>query len=298
MNQMEEIRKQIVDVFEKLDYKTRENIFFDLFDRIRQQNNSTLYSLYITSGIHRVLKRGGFDCRDKVIFELGAGDPVGAAIYWLSMGARQYIAVDKFVPAGLSRTALERFAKVLRFNFGQQVNITELFTPIGDMMQPDPSRVQLSQGDFMDYPAQRASVDCIYSNAVFEHVNQPEQIVRKCAWMLKPDGVFYSNIDLSAHFDYTGSRSESYDHYMFSRADWEQRYRPGGDHYINRLRATDWMRIFRENDFELIDESTTLNKATYGEEIYQRIHPEFHHYSIDDLKTINYRPLARSILHR
>jgi len=297
MKEMHDLMITMEAAFEKLTPKLREQLFFRFWNRIERQNNTTLYCLRIAAGIHGLLQRNGFDCKDRVIFELGAGDPVGAAIYWLSKGARRYIAVDKYVPAGLSKARLEQYAAILRYSFGAGLRLNDLFTQQGDEMVPDPDRIELVQADFLDYPVSPAGVDAIYSNAVFEHVAQPERTVRKCAYMLRADGIFYSNIDLSAHFDYTGERSRATDHYRLSREEWEARYTPGASKYINRLRASDWRRVFRENGFSLLSESTTQNDAAYGEEVYDQIHPEFRRYSLEDLKTINYRPLARSVVH-
>ncbi len=62
-------------------------------------------------------------------------------------------------------------------------------------------------------------------------------------------------------------------------------YPPGGSRiYINRFRASDFQKYFKDSGFKIVDFITT-RKMKIDETIYSKIHSEFHKYSIDDLKT-------------
>ena len=105
----------------------------------------------------------------------------------------------------------------------------------------------------------------------------------------------YHGIDLREH--HTNLRTvpdkdTSLDFLKFSKEEWERMYPPGSEFYINRLRASDFEKYFKDTGFKIVDFITT-QKMDLDETVYSKIHPEFHRYSIEDLSIINVKVVLK-----
>ena len=97
----------------------------------------------------------------------------------------------------------------------------------------------------------------------------------------------YHGIDLREHHTNLRTvpdKNTSLDYLKYSTEEWDQMYPPGSEFYINRLRASDFEKYFKDTGFKIVDFITT-QKMELDETVYSNIHPEFHKYSIDDLRT-------------
>ncbi len=120
-----------------------------------------------------------------------------------------------------------------------------------------------------------------------EHMTNIEVILKKLHDVLKDDGVMYHGIDLREHhtnLKTVPDKDTSIDFLTYSEEEWERMYPPGSEFYINRFRASDFQKYFKDSGFKIVDFITT-RKMEVDETIYPQIHSEFHKYSIDDLKT-------------
>jgi len=111
------------------------------------------------------------------------------------------------------------------------------------------------------------SVDFIYSLLVFEHIS-PEVIpliMKESFRILKPQGFISLTIHYSDHY-YTVDKSiTEYNFLKYSEKEWKK-YNPKL-HYVNRLRHSDFMSVFRELGFEVIEEITDRHEN--WEEIFK-----------------------------
>ena len=104
------------------------------------------------------------------------------------------------------------------------------------------------------------SVDFISSNLTYEHIPQKDiaAITSECYRILKPGGVMSCTIDYKDHWSYFDNSISHYNYLKYSDNAWRL-YNPGL-HYQNRLRHNDYMKIFYESNFEVVDEN--FEKAT------------------------------------
>jgi SAM-dependent methyltransferase len=169
----------------------------------------------------------------------------------------------------------------------QDLDIDSLVTKKNGRYILNENRIRLMQGSLLDCPLEKKSYDFIYSNAVLEHMDSIETNLQKLRTILKDDGVMYHSIDLREH--HTNLRTvpdkdTSIEFLKHSKDEWERMYPPGSEFYINRFRASDFQRYFKDSGFKIVDFITT-RKMKIDETKYSKIHSEFHKYSIDDLKT-------------
>ncbi len=99
-------------------------------------------------------------------------------------------------------------------------------------------------------PAQ--SIDYIISNVTLEDIpeNSIIEIVRECWRILKTGGIASFSIDYSDHYAHTDTSISAYNYLQFSEKEWVK-YSPS-IHYQNRLRNSDYVRIFEEAGFTIL----------------------------------------------
>lgn len=99
----------------------------------------------------------------------------------------------------------------------------------------------------------------IYSCNVLEHVDRSilPEFVRDFHRLLKPGGYSIHQIDPGDHLAYY-DRSVCLKNYLrYSDRMW-QRYFENDVQYFNRVQRSDWIRLYNEAGFELIEEESTL----------------------------------------
>jgi hypothetical protein len=81
--------------------------------------------------------------------------------------------------------------------------------------------------------------------------------------VLKDDGVMYHGIDLREHhtnLKTVPDKDTSIDFLKYSKEEWEGMYPPGSEFYINRFRASDFQKYFKDSGFKIVDFITTQKK--------------------------------------
>jgi SAM-dependent methyltransferase len=97
------------------------------------------------------------------------------------------------------------------------------------------------------------AVDVITSSNTLEHVPPDDlrAILRECHRILAADGIMSMLVDYQDHYSYFDSNITPYNFLRYSERVW-RRYNPSL-HYQNRLRHSDYERLFRESGFRLLD---------------------------------------------
>jgi SAM-dependent methyltransferase len=286
MNVLQEMFK----VFSQLPLEAQELFEHNVYELMVKRNNSSYYSYSTFKSIVGLCSKYNIDHQHRSILEIGAGKPLGMGVFWNLSGAKKYTSIDRYVPVNLDKLWINRFRWILDMNLyhPDDFNIANLIRENGDNYLLNPDKIEMIQEDFADYPFPPNSFDFIYSFAVLEHVADVTTILNKMYQVLRDDGKMIHIIDLREHHTNlrtVPNKDTSIDFLKYSQAEWESMYPPGSEHYINRLRASDFNQKCQKSGFEVIDFITT-QEMTIGEEIYDRIHDDFRKYLIDDLKVM------------
>ena len=109
-------------------------------------------------------------------------------------------------------------------------------------------------------PFENCSIDLIWSNDTFEHLMYPEKTVSELARILKKDGLAIINIDLSDH--YSQGKSEKMLFNCLKYPDWLWKIMASNrSAYINRLRCSDWLTLFKNSDLTILSQKTTQSEV-------------------------------------
>ncbi|WP_454628759.1 class I SAM-dependent methyltransferase [Bradyrhizobium cenepequi] len=131
-------------------------------------------------------------------------------------------------------------------------------------------------------------VDCSCSNEVLEHV-PPDQLVELLAGLRAvTTGLTTHSIDYSDHYARSDRNVARLNFLRYSDDQW----RPfnSGKQYVNRLRHSDYLRLFREAGFRIIEESTVAGDVPA--DVAANIAPQFRRYVPADLFAIKGRIIA------
>lgn len=102
---------------------------------------------------------------------------------------------------------------------------------------------QLSDGEF----------DCVMSTNTFEHIPVDELpgVLSECRRVLKPEGILSLRIDYADHYSYFDQRISPYNFLRYSEKAWRVFNPP--DHYQNRLRHSDYIRLLENGGFRIVE---------------------------------------------
>ena len=100
------------------------------------------------------------------------------------------------------------------------------------------------------------SVDCITSTNTLEYIPPADilAILRECRRLLRPGGVMCHRIDYLDHYSYFDKAIHPYHFLRYSDDKW--RWFNSSLHYQNRLRHRDYLSLFRQAGFDVIEDRT------------------------------------------
>ena len=133
-------------------------------------------------------------------------------------------------------------------------------------------------------PFDSGQFDCIWSHTSFEHLRYPEVTVAECYRVLRRGGCMVAHIDLGDHTYYRchprpplkGFDCLRYPEWLWTLMRWNR------SSYVNRLRKSQWKRLFEEAGFVLRAESCAVSQDI--ERALPTL-PYLHKYSHDDAVT-------------
>ena len=121
------------------------------------------------------------------------------------------------------------------------------------------------------------------SGGVLEHIPAATapQFVSNMASLLVRGGLGIHYINIADHLYYY-DRSVSPKHYLtYSESQWKI-WRENGVQYINRIQRSDWLRMFNQAGFSLVEE-----RSSYADLTGLRIHPRYQSLSRKDIECTN-----------
>jgi len=130
------------------------------------------------------------------------------------------------------------------------------------------------------------SVDLYFSIAVFEHIseNDVRRMVREAQRILKPGGLTYHHIGLHDHLAETDAAATKINFLKF--ADWT--WRILGQNRIqfhNRLRRSEFIKIFQEENFEILECESEVDEASLRALSKMRVSKKYQRFDREDLAT-------------
>lgn len=216
--------------------------------------------------------------QESTCFEFGAGRDLIVPLAFSAHGARRFITVD-----------IERLAKLelIRSN-------AAVISRLSGTDHPDMKSLEdLERYWRIDYRAPAdarttdlpaGSIDCAVSVETLEHIpkNDIAAILQELRRIMRPDGVVLMQIDYGDHFKGFDPSISSFNFLTYSDEDWESfqsRFQ-----YVNRLRHSEYLQLFREAGFELLSDQP--DRRPPEQQILERLAPRFRSFSPEDLFTL------------
>lgn len=239
--------------------------------------------------------RAGGNIKSAKIFEFGAGWDLYSNLLLWCLGAERQTTID-----------IRRWAKADAIN--AVIEHLKLDPPNGAVRVPEHQVAQRSlERDLLQHygisyraPADARNVniednffDFILTTSVLEHVPTGilNSIAIECHRILKPGGYMRHVIDFSDHYAHSDGSISEFNYLRFGSSAWKL-HNPS-IHFQNRLRRTDYERLFLDAGFVIERSEPWLGSKADLASI--TIHPEFERYSEQDLLEIGCALALRKI---
>jgi len=111
-----------------------------------------------------------------------------------------------------------------------------------------PAGIQIRIYDGRTMPFDDASCDLVWSTSCFEHIRYPQLTIDECARVLRRGGTMICGIDLKDH--YHAAPEDAANHLRYSDWLWKA-MKWNRSAYTNRVRASQWERLFTDCGFKL-----------------------------------------------
>ncbi|MBL9078266.1 MAG: class I SAM-dependent methyltransferase [Planctomycetes bacterium] len=232
----------------------RDDLVLDLLHRNREYNNSVVANFL---GYHQVttshLRRHGL-ATPRAALELGTGRTPYTALRFLAAGVERFVANDvQTIERSWPAARLRQLAGLLDLvdqDAGERLRARTV--PAAD----GAGNVTVRGLEIADRcPFEQAPIgggfDLIFSTSVLEHVGRPRQVVERMHELLWSGGHVWHCIDLRDHRDFDRPLD-------FLRLTVEQYAAIDTE---NRLRASDWLDLFCDCGFEIVDRQYSTLRA-------------------------------------
>jgi 2-polyprenyl-3-methyl-5-hydroxy-6-metoxy-1,4-benzoquinol methylase len=205
------------------------------------------------------------------VLEIGAGRDLAVPLALRMMGVTSVIASDV---TRLARLDLVRHAAA---HMARKAGIE----PPQVASWEDLARFGISYRAPHHVAAPDGPVDCTCSNEVLEHVPTAAMapLLTGLKAATKPDGVTTHSIDYSDHYARSDKNVSRFNFLTFSDEDWAK-YNTGMQH-VNRLRHSDYVRMFRDAGFSILEETPVPGEPL--KEVSDNLAPQFLRYAPADL---------------
>lgn len=242
----------------------------------RQHFTNDFDDLKHLAGIHeeqlQAMECAGGEVSGEVVLEIGPGRYNPAAVGFLGQGAQQTVFVE-YARRNLDCAFLQQRIRDLMAAYGHTGSEWQRVT------EPDPeeslARTSFGRGriEFRWQGAEETgladdSVAAIFSHAVLQCLNEPLEVFRELARVLKPGGFMYHLVDLRDHFFQFPLQFLCYSEYLWSHV---LTSRHPHKAYLNRLRLPQIREMFEGLGLEVETEVFAADV-----ELVRRMRPRLH----------------------
>ena len=281
-NKMERDFNQFFKDFDKLSLEQKEFFSYTINKKLRDIDFSANKCVAINKSMRTIAEQyGNLDENSKVI-EIGSGKfAMLSGLLWNFYGIKEYNGIDKYNIPFNDEFWLEIYKKtILDFININSNNSEQKKAILNSNWGYWKESLVIHRQDFVDIEYEDNSIDYIYSNAVFEHIDKPREVIEKMYKCMKNGAIARHVIDLRPHGRDDKSTPASI--LKYNETDWLRTHPTIS--YLNRLRNSEWKDLFKEFGFEIL----TLAEGKFEnvtENIYNQIDKSFHHLSLETLQT-------------
>ncbi len=246
---------------------------------------------FATQYLEAFRKHGGRSLEEGRFYEFGGGWDLIVALTFYSMGVNRQVVVDL---RRLLRPSLVAMTAARLNRLAQESNGIRPLSALAEPQKMQPLIDTLKEKYGIEYVApfdaresgwEPASVDYITASKVLCHIPEPELrlIMLECRRLLRDDGLAAFVIDYRDQYSYSDSTIGPYNYLQFSDEEWT-RFNPPL-HYQNRMRHSDYLRVFEQTGFEPIIATTACPDDAIAKS-FDSIKPagRFASYDAQDLK--------------
>lgn len=215
----------------------------------------------------------------KEVFEFGAGWDLCGSLVRHKLGVNSQRIVDLFPLA--SAWQINHVINYLATH--DTLGTGSINLPVNDVWSDLLSKTGISyaapcDAAFTNYKDK--SIDLITSTNTLEHIPPLDikKILAECRRILSPDGIMSMKIDYSDHYSHSDATIGPYNFLQFSEKEWAQHNHV--HHYQNRLRHSDYSKMFSAAGFKILHEEWT---ALPEDSILPPLDDSFKHYLPTDL---------------
>lgn len=216
------------------------------------------YASKVRQHLEAFKEYGATPLSESVCYEFGAGWDLISAIGFSLNGMRRYICVDinRLLHVREIFETLRHYADCAA-ELGVEaprLPAKPLTTENAEAYLRDCLRIDyLAPYDARKTDLASDSVGYIVSNVTLEHIPKDDirAIMAECFRILKRGGLVSVTVDHSDHWAHADASISAYHYLQFSEDEWK-RYNPSM-HYQNRLRCSDYQKIFDDCGFETVD---------------------------------------------
>jgi len=180
----------------------------------------------------------------KTLLELGPGDSIASAIMAAAEGARA-ILVDSGAYVRADIGSYLEFERSLAAHGGKPLGLGAC--PDVDSILSRCGARYLTHGLESLKTIESGTVDCMFSQAVLEHVRRHEFLatLRECRRILRPGGICSHRVDLRDHL------GGSLNNLRFSQRLWESKLFTSSGFYTNRISFSRMLELFVQAGFDV-----------------------------------------------
>lgn len=263
---------------------------FSLFMRNYLPVNDAKFASIVTSAkehIDIVTEYCNLPLKDITFYEFGAGWDLTIPLAFCAYGVEHQILVDirNLLRCELVNDTIKKFQQnAIDWELPRRI---DMFLPKDTFLSSLEKYYHiryLAPCDARNTGLKTGSIDVITSTNTLEHISTHDirKILLECHRLLCNDGLMSFFIDYKDHYSYFDQNISTYNFLQYSDRTW-MFFNPSL-HYQNRLRHGDYLHLFRQAGFEILDERRTDGTAA-DLEIIERLSLDkrFESYTTADL---------------